>query len=435
MKMRQILAGIGAVAMVAAALTACSGGGGSSSGNALDGKVAGSITVLTNRTDIVDTTFKKYASEFEKAYPGTTVKFQAITNYETDVTTRLTSHNAGDVLLIPTAVAPKNLSAYFEPLGKESDLSKTYNFLSLQTYNGTSYGIPTFANTMGFVYNKAVWKKAGITTTPATTDEFLADLKLIKDKTTATPYYTNYKDQWPLSQWNGDPSVYGKADAVNALNADKSPWSSKTYVNISDNLLFDIVKNKLSEADPTTTAWEGSKGDLAQGKIATMYLGSWAITQMQDAAKTAGTSPDDIGYMPFPQKVDGKYVATVAPDYLNGISKTSTNKATAYAWAKWFALKSGYAAANGAISPAKNATYPSTLADFTKLGVKYLQQDPPVKGKESLQSTLMKASQIDLSGGVYRQKLVDVARSGSMSKSAYFASLDKAWSDAVSSAG
>lgn len=29
-----------------------------------------------------------------------------------------------------------------------------------------------------------------------------------------------------------------------------------------------------------------------------MQLGSWAITQMRDAARKAGKNPDDIDYMP-----------------------------------------------------------------------------------------------------------------------------------------
>ena len=48
------------------------------------------------------------------------------------------------------------------------------------------------------------------------------------------------------------------------------------------------------KADPTTTNWEESKNLLAQGKIGSMVLGSWAVSQMQDAAEAAGASRDDI---------------------------------------------------------------------------------------------------------------------------------------------
>jgi raffinose/stachyose/melibiose transport system substrate-binding protein len=219
MKMRRIVAGFGAI-IVAAGLTACSASGGTTSASGgLDGKVQGTIKVLTQRTDLItDGTMANYAKQFEKAYPGTTVKFEGITNYEQDVTTRLSSGNVGDVLALPTTVAPNQYSAFFEPLGKTSDLAKTYRFMTGKSYNGTAYGIPTFGNTMGFVYNKTVWKAAGVSGVPKTPDEFIADLKMIKANTSAIPYYTNYKDQWPLSQWNGDPSMTGDKNENNAIN-------------------------------------------------------------------------------------------------------------------------------------------------------------------------------------------------------------------------
>ncbi|MDP9028086.1 MAG: extracellular solute-binding protein [Actinomycetota bacterium] len=431
MKMRRIVAGFGAI-IVAAGLTACSGGStGASTG--LDGKVQGAITVLTQRTDLVtDGTLKKYAQEFEKKYPGTTVKFEGITNYEQDVTTRLSSGNVGDVLALPTTVAPNQYSAFFEPLGKTSDLSKTYRFMTGKSYNGTAYGIPTFGNTMGFVYNKTVWKAAGITSVPKTPSEFISDLKMIKANTSATPYYTNYKDQWPLSQWNGDPSMTGNKDENNAINSLKAPWSgTNSYLAISDGLLFDAVHDGLTEADPTTTAWEGSKGLIATGQVATMYLGSWAIQQMRDAATTAGKDPNEIGYMPFPYQVNGKFVATIAPDYFSAINKKSKNKATAMAWINWFTLNSDYAKKSGAIGAGVNSANPSTLSDFTDLGVTYLEQQPAPAGKESLQATLIKTSQLDLTGGIYRQKLVDVARGAAAgSKASYFDGLNTAWAQA-----
>ncbi len=436
MTLRRAMAGFGAL-VVLAGLTACSNGGDSGSGGGgLEGDVTGSIKVLTQRTDLItDGTMKKYAADFTKKYPGTEVTFEGITNYEQDVTTRLSSGNVGDVLAIPTAVSPNQFSSFFEPLGKTEELSKTYRYMTGKSYSGTAYGIPQFGTAMGFVYNKTVWKNAGVTTTPTTPAEFIAALKQIKAKTSAIPYYTNYKDQWPLSQWNGNPSLRGDKNENNAINTMAAPWTgTNSYLAVSDGLLFDVVKEGLTEKDPTTTAWEGSKGLLATGKIGTMYLGSWAIQQMRDAAKTAGRDPNEIGYMPFPYQVDGKFVSTTAPDYFSAINKESSNKATAMAWIKWFSLESGYADLSGAINAAVDSKNPATLADFTKLGVQYVEQDPAPEGKENLQATLMKTSQLDLTGGIYRQKLVDVARgAASGTKESYFASLDSAWAKAQAS--
>jgi raffinose/stachyose/melibiose transport system substrate-binding protein len=433
MKARHFIAGLAVVGLIGA-LSACAPA--TSGGD--DSTPSGTITVLTQRTDLVsDGTLKKYAAEFEKEYPGTTVKFEGITNYEQDVTTRLSSGNVGDVLALPASVSPNQFSTFFAPLGKTSDLSKTYRFMTGKSYNGVAYGIPTFGNTMGFVYNKTVWKDAGITADPTTPEEFIADLKQIKAKTSAIPYYTNYKDQWPLSQWIGDPSLTGNKNENNAINTLKAPWSgTNSFLGISDGLLFDIVHDGLSEADPTTTAWEGSKGLIATGQVATMYLGSWAIQQMRDAATTAGKDPSEIGYMPFPYQVDGKFVATISPDYFSAINKKSTNKATALAWINWFTLKSDYAKISGAIGSAVDSKNPSTLADFSAVGVQYLEQDPAPAGKENLQSSLTKASQIDLTGGIYRQKLVDVARgAASGTKSSFFDTLNSEWEQAQQSVG
>ena len=429
---KKLIAGV-AVLAATALLAGCSSGASGSTGT---GKVTGEITVLTNRTDIVDTTFKDYAAQFEKAYPGTTVKFEAIAKYETDVATRMSSGSYGDVLLIPNTVTKAQLPQFFEPLDSVKKLSETYRFVNEAAYDGKAYGVAQTGNAQGIVYNKKVWKAAGITDLPKTPDEFLADLTLIKDKTDAVPYYTNYKDGWPLSQWDGNRAITGDADESNKLIASDAPWATGQYHEIADGLLFDIVKDGLSEADPTTTDWETSKGSLGSGKVASMVLGSWSITQMQDAAVTAGGDKEDIGYLPFPYQVDGKFHSTVAGDYKNGISVKSENKATARAWIDWFAQKSGYAAAQGGLSPLVDGEVPAILADFTTAGVEYLELTPAPAGKETLENDIVSASEIDLTGNIYRAKLVDIARGAAQGdKASYFAELNKKWADAVKSIG
>ncbi|MES1170432.1 MAG: ABC transporter substrate-binding protein, partial [Leifsonia sp.] len=289
MRMRHVLAALAAVATIAA-LSGCAGGGGgtASDANSITGKPTGNIKVLTQRTDIVDTVFQTYKKEFEKAYPGVTVTFQAITDYEGDVATMLNTKNYGDVLLIPNSVGRDQLADYFVPLGSVKDLSKTYRFIQEQSFDNKGYGIAITGNAQGILYNKKVWAAAGLTDLPKTPDEFVADLKQIKSNTDATPLYTNYKDGWPMSQWEGNRGILGDPNVSNELTTDTSPWAADKYHGIVDGLLYDVVHDGLTEADPTTTDWEGSKGLLGSGKVGTMVLGSWAITQFQDAAVKAG---------------------------------------------------------------------------------------------------------------------------------------------------
>jgi len=422
---------LGAVAAVLA-LAACSGGtsGGDTTTGASADKITGEIKVLTNRTDIVDTKFADYKKTFEAKYPGTKVTFQAIKDYEGEVRTMMNTPEYGDVLLVPNSVTKDQLPTYFEPLGKLADLKAKYRFATEQSFEDNVYGIAITGNAQGFVYNKKVWAAAGITEPPKTPEAFLAALGKIK-ATGVIPLYTNYKDGWPLTQWESlRGAVLNDTDDVNKLATDKSPWDAGKTHFIIDSLLYDAVKAGDVEADPTTTDWEGSKVLLGTGKIGTMMLGSWSITQMQGAATDAA----DIGYMPFPNQVAGKYVSVIAGDYKNAVNINSKNKATAKAWVTWFADESNYAVDNGGIAPLLDAQFPDALKDLDAVKTEYIELDPEIAGKEGLVTRISDASEIKLFDAPYRQRLVDSARGAtSETKADIFKDLNTKWAAAVAS--
>lgn len=405
-------------------LAGCSSGDSGADPNA----ISGDIIVLTQRTDIVDTVFADYKKTFEAKYPDVKVTFEAITDYEGEVRIRMNTKDYGDVLLIPNSVTADQLSTYFEPLGTVDELKQKYRFLTEQAYQGTAYGIAITGNAQGFVYNKKVWQAAGITAPPKTPAEFIAALQAIKAKTGATPLYTNYKDGWPLTQWEGNRgAVANDPQATVKLAKDDAPWATGKEHFIIDSLLYDAVKAGVTEADPTTTNWENSKQLLADGKIATMMLGSWSIVQMQQAA----ASKDDIGYLPFPVQVGGKFHSVIAGDYKNAVNVNSAHKAAARAWVEWFADESNYAVDQGGVSPLVSGQLPSTLADFTTAGVEYLELVPAPAGQEGLTDRIDKAAEIGLWEPKYRQRIVDAARGArDETKEAIFADLNKKWADA-----
>ncbi|TCL82016.1 MULTISPECIES: ABC transporter substrate-binding protein [unclassified Rathayibacter] len=424
---RSTLIGLAAVAASASlVLSGCSAGASNDSG-----EPAGEITVLTNRTDLVDTTFADYASTFEKQYPGTTVKFEALTDYEGDTKIRLNSKDYGDVLLIPSSnVTKDDYANYFEPLGSTDELSEKYRFTNEGSFDGTAYGISTFGSAMGYVFNRDVWSAAGVTDPPQTEEEYLADLEAIK-ATGVTPYYTNYKDGWPLATIEGNLGTVQGEDVRTEMIADDAPWTEGNDQYNIDGLLYDTVAAGLSEDDPTTTNWEESKDLLAQGEIGSMVLGSWAVSQMQDAAEKAGKPRDTIGFWPMPWAQDGAFTSVTASDKFLAINKNSDNKATARAWIDWFTEDSGFAASQGAISPVISDPAPDTLSDFDALGVTYLELAPDPVGKEAVINDIANEAEIDLFGNSYRQKLIDAARgAGDGDKQSLFDDLNSRWAAA-----
>ncbi|MFH9674873.1 ABC transporter substrate-binding protein [Streptomyces sp. NPDC017405] len=430
----------GALLAVTVLTAAGCAGGGTVSGEtakapADPSDASGTIKVLTHRTDLVQNgTMARYAAEFNKTYPKVKVKFEALTDYEGEVKIRLNTEDYGDVLMIPAAVAKNDYPKFFAPLGTAKELGGTYRFSDKTEVGGKVYGIAQFGTANGFLYNKAVWKKAGIRAWPATPQEFLADLKAVKAKTGAVPYYTNFKDGWPLTAWSNDiGSVTCDAKANDKLAGPVSPWRKGGELHTIDSLLYDIVKGGLAEKDPSTTNWEASKGLIAQGKVATMQLGSWAVNQMRDAAKKAGTNPDDIGFMPFPVQKDGTFCAVLASDYQQAVNVHSSHKEAARAWIDWFTQKSGYSATEGAVPALKSAPMPGTLKDYIDNDVTFQERSEAKTGEVN---TIDNAAEIGLNKPDYRQKLVDLARGAQKgSLDDFFADLDKRWDDAARSAG
>ncbi|NUR42384.1 MAG: carbohydrate ABC transporter substrate-binding protein [Streptomyces sp.] len=436
MNRRHILA----LAVGSAVLAAgCTGTGGTSKGadaKAPDdpAKVTGTIKVLTVRTDLVqDGTMDKYAAEFNKIYPKVKVKFEALTNYEAEVKIRMNTENYGDVLMIPGVIKKSDYPKFFASLGTVAERSKKYRFTDYTAVDGKVYGQTADGVMPGFLYNKRIWQEAGVTDWPTTPDEFVTALKAIKSKTDATPYYTNFAAGWTLTSWtfvNG--TVHCDPQATTKI-AEGDPWAEGADLRVGDTLLYDIVHEGLVEKDPTTSNWEASKGQLAKGQIATQWLGTWAIIQFQDAAKKAGVNPDDIGFMPFPAQTDGKFCATVGPDYNQGINVHSKHKEAARAWLDWFTDKSGYADDNLAISPLKDAPMPTVLKPYEEQGVKLIELDDS-KGAEV--KAIDTESEVGINTPDYRQELVDLARGAKKGTlDDYLKSLGQKWTETQKNMG
>ena len=375
--------------------------GGEDAGNAAsDSGLSGTIKVLHHRTDRdQDGTMAKLTEGFNALYPNVTVEYQSFTNYADDIATMMQSDNYGDVLMTPQALKQADLPNFFTSFGSYSELSQKYYWLENYSVDGQVYALPTGGTASGILYNKKVWADAGITELPKTTDEFLACLKQISENTDAIPYYTNYNASWCITQWqslvvgaSGDPEYNSTRLLVNKeeLFSKGSPYDA-VY-----GTLFDIYADPtLHEEDPMTTDWEGCKPAFAQGKIATMVLGSWAISQFQEAAEQVGTDPADVGYMPFPNSIDGKIYSVSSNDYMMSVNKNSANLDAAVAYAEWFCTDSGFAQNEGEISGLKGAAMPETLSSFDELGVQLFVESAAPENLLGKFDEIAKSSEVD----------------------------------------
>ena len=400
------------------------------------------ISFSSNRTDMDQDDYpgknwKSYMEDFNKLYPNIKVNINTITDYDSTVQTQLQSGEYDDVVCIPT-MDKSDLSTYFMSYGDYDTISTKINYADNSMYEKQVYGIPSTCNAGGIVYNKKVFEEAGITELPKTPDEFIADLKLIKENTDAIPLYTNYHAGWALSgQWDAYIGIAatGETKYMNQeLAHTKDPfrdYGDGTHAYAVYKILYDAVAEGLTEEDYTTTDWESSKGKMNNGEIACMVLGSWALPQM----KQAGEHADDVGYMAFPITVDGKQYASASADrgYGINVNDDDNTKQAALIFVKWLVERSGYAYNEYSLPVTKDG---DTQLSFDN--VVLLQDDPALDGEEDLLNELNSESEVNInqdSDGVRLQKVVECAADGSESYDDIVAEWNQAWDAAQESLG
>ncbi|MBF9067563.1 extracellular solute-binding protein [Streptacidiphilus fuscans] len=127
-------------------------------------------------------------AEFERTYPGATVEVdvQQWSGIQTTVDSALATVTPPDVVDIGNTQTPYyastggllDLTPYLSQLGASQ---WTASMDRSTVYQGRQYAAPWYAGNRVVMYNKLLWKKAGLTTPPATQDEWVADLTRLQN--------------------------------------------------------------------------------------------------------------------------------------------------------------------------------------------------------------------------------------------------------------
>ncbi|MFI5682442.1 extracellular solute-binding protein [Streptomyces sp. NPDC051636] len=297
--MRRGIAASALVASLALTATACGGS---------DSKSDGPVTITwwdTSNATNEAPTYQALVEQFEAANKNIKVKYvnvpfdQARNKFDTAAG----SKGAPDILRSEVGWTPAFAKkGFFLPLdGTEALADKDKfkpNLITQTQYEGKTYGVPLVTDTLALVYNKALFKKAGITEAPKTWDELKSDAARIKDKAKADGYWGS------TAAYYAQTFLYGEdTDTVDA-SAKKITVDSAAAKKAYGTWLSLFSGKGLHKADTTADAYAHIQDAFVNGKVAAIIQGPWEITNFYKGS--AFKDKSNLGITTVPAGSTGK---------------------------------------------------------------------------------------------------------------------------------
>jgi N,N'-diacetylchitobiose transport system substrate-binding protein len=314
----------------------------SSAGNT-PAQESGTLTVWLMNGSAPQSVVDGVNADFNAKHPNVKVDVQI--QQWSDVTTKLDTAYAGStppdvVELGNTLVAKYAAAGALEDIGgKKGSFEGSANWLQSLTesctFGGKLYCVPYYAGSRAVIYRKDMFTAAGITNTPASTDELLTDgQKLMTANASDSNFSALY---FPGKYWyaaapfvwdfGGDIATQSGGQWKGSLDSSQAQQGLTTLKGIVD---------KLSRADKTGDELKQDQA-FAQGHIAMIVANGWEVGVITDPKAGDPSLKDKLGVFPIPSHTAGK----TAPVFLGGsdlgISAKSKMQGLAQEWVKLLA--------------------------------------------------------------------------------------------------
>ncbi|MFF4544100.1 extracellular solute-binding protein [Streptomyces sp. NPDC001435] len=297
--------GIAASALVASlALTATACGGSDSGSDKADGPVTITWWDTSNATNEAPT-YQALIKDFEAANKNIKVKYVNVPfdQAQNKFDTAAGSKGAPDVLRSEVGWTPAFAKkGYFLPLDgtdalADKDKFKS-NLITQAQYEGKTYGVPIVTDTLALVYNKALFKKAGISEAPKTWTELKADAAKLKAKAGVDGYWGSTQAYYAQSFLYGEGTDTVDASAKKiTVNSDAAKKAYGTWLSL-------FSGKGLHKADTTADAYAHIQDAFVNGKVAAIVQGPWEITNFYKGS--AFKDKSNLGIATVPAGSSGK---------------------------------------------------------------------------------------------------------------------------------
>jgi arabinogalactan oligomer/maltooligosaccharide transport system substrate-binding protein len=338
--MRRLKTGTAGIAVAALALTlaACGSDSDSDSNTDSDSDASspGDLTAELTWWDTSDATneapaYDDLIAKFNEEYPNVTVKHETVPFDQTQnkfKTAAESCSGAPDILRAEVAWTPEFASlGYLYNLDGTAALENNFleTPLSSNVYDGKTYGVPQVTDTLGLMYNKALFEKAGLDpeTPPATWDEVREAAKALKSKAGVDGIYINSGGYFLL------PFLYGEgADLVDSEAQTitvNSPEAVKG-IETAQSMVEDGTATKPVANDPYGTMMTLFK----EQKVGMIINGPWEVAGISDDPNFGGI--ENLGVAPVPAGSAGQGAPVGGHNYVvwSGMDDAKAEAAAAF---------------------------------------------------------------------------------------------------------
>jgi N,N'-diacetylchitobiose transport system substrate-binding protein len=296
------------------------------------------LTIWLMTGEISPTVYNAVNAAFEAQHPGVTVnvEIQQWSGITTKIDTALASSSPPDALEIGNTDVPEYAAS-----GGLVDLTSFEKTIKIGKGNwlgglqqpaevkGQVYAVPLLAGDRVVLYNKKMFRQAGIKTAPTSLAQLLADGKAL-DKT-----FANKKNfsalYFPGQYWYAAlPMLWDHGGNIATYSGGKWTAELTSPGSIAGLEEFKTVQNALSSSPSRTvnTNLPDQDAVFAAGKAAAIIGGSWEVGAILTDNKSL---KNDVGEFVFPS-----YKGGAAPVFLGGsdiaVAKNSPNASLAEDW-------------------------------------------------------------------------------------------------------
>ncbi|MNO42572.1 Multiple sugar-binding protein precursor [compost metagenome] len=321
-------------------LAACGGNNAGKTANTGNGSATNNgkvktVKIFQFKTEIVEG-LNELKVEFEKEYPNIKLDIQTVgggADYAAALKTKFASGDAPDIF---SNGGFAELDMWQDKIEDLSDQPWVKDLVPLaaepMTKDGKVYGMPMNLEGIGYVYNKDLFAKAGITETPKTITELEEAAKKLQ-AIGVTPFGNAYQEWWLLGnqgisvafarQDNVDEFIKGLNDGTSTIvgNEQFKNWSKLLKLTVD-----------YGQKNPLTTDANTHLALFANGETAMMQEGNWAQTLVDNI-----TPNMNIGMFPMPidDNVEKNDKLTVGIPANLVVNKDSASKEEAKTFLNW----------------------------------------------------------------------------------------------------